>query len=160
MGRIHLCHQKHPDVWYILEENVDYIGAMSSGKVSIIQTDDVVQADSISELCHKLQEADEDFRWFCELGWIDSKRQRRLEMYPQHREIHVLRGFVPDVCDFRINENPYLADWKVDYVSELWYLTSAGQLDLVRDFRSHVESAVNDFIWDMGLMWEDENGTD
>ena len=76
-------------------------------------------------------------------------------MYPQHREIHVLRGFVPDVCDFRINENPYLADWKVDYVSELWYLTSAGQLDLVHDFRSHVESAVNDFIWDMGLMWEE-----
>lgn len=155
MGRIHLCHQKHPDMWYILDEDTDYIGAMSFGKVSIMNTDDVEQADSIPELCHKLQDADEDFRWFCELSWIDSKKRRRPELYPHHREIHVLKGFVPEVCDFRVDEDPYLADWKVDYLSELWYQTSAGQLDMVIDFRSHVERAVDNFIWELGLMWEE-----
>lgn len=155
MGRIHLMHQKHPEVWYLLEEGVDYIGAKSNGLAVQLGSEDILQADSIAELLHKLQES-KDPRWFVVLDFIDSKKRTRFEMYPHHYEIHILIGFVPEVCECRTNENCYLADWQVGYPAELWVKTDDAHLQRVRGFTEKAQAKAHEYIRENGLEYEKE----
>lgn len=157
MGKIHLCRQNSGKLenWFILEEDVDYIGAMSNGLVSIVYTKDMVQAVSVTELLHKLQENDEQFSYYAVLGYLDSKNRTREKEYPLHREIHLLAGFVPQVCNFEIERNNYDCEWKVRYVSELWVRIGNYVMVKVSGFNEAMMRARDKFIRSQGLEFEE-----
>lgn len=152
MGRLHLtCYQKK--IWEIQEEGVDYIGAMHEGKVSQLYTDDVLQADTLPELLRLLQENDPEYKWYVVMDFIDSRHNTRRTEYPHHREIHLLRGFIPDVCYPRKSE-PYLAEWEVRYVRELWIAASDEKMLKVRNFEPKADREALLFIEQNKLSYE------
>lgn len=155
MGRIHLCRQKSPESWFVLEEDVDFIGAMHMGKVSIMNVEDVMQADTLSQLLHRLQGEDKEYKWFCEMDFLDSKNRTRKDLYPHHRELHVLAGYVPSVCDIQIERECYLVKWKVRYISELWIQTNDYMIQKVDGINSIAKVDVDRFINYWNLHFEE-----
>lgn len=157
MGKIHLCRQKSPESWFVLEEGVDFIGAMHMGKVSIMNVEDVMQADTLSQLLHRLQGEDKEYKWFCEMDFLDSKNRTGKDLYPHHREIHVLAGFVPSVCDINIEKHGcYDANWKVRYISELWIQTDEYRIQRVSGINSIAKTEADRFINYWNLHFEEE----
>lgn len=157
MGKLHLCAYTRGGTevtWEILEEGCDYIGAMHDGKVSHLYTKDVCQADTLPELLRTLQKTDDNFKWYVVTDFIDARRQTRRTEYPHHREIHLLKGFVPDVCWPR-KENSYLTEWSVRYVRELWYAASDERMVKVRGFEEKADRATELYIAFNGLKYED-----
>lgn len=154
MGRIHLCRQKYPESWFVLEEGVDYIGAMHQGKVSIMNVEDVMRAETLSQLLHHIQGM-KDFKWLVEMDYLDSRNKTRSVEYPHHRELHVLAGYVPSVCDIQIERECYLAKWKVRYISELWIQTNDYMIQKVDGINSIAKVDVDRFISYWNLHFEE-----
>ena len=154
MGRVHLCRQKQSEVWYILEEDVDYIGAMHNGIVGIMGTDDVIQADSITGLLHKLHDSG-DTRWYVVPDFIDSKRESRHRYSPHHRMLHVLSDFSDETCDIRQGK-AYGAAWEIRFIDELWFEKDSETLIKVRYFDTKMRKAAEDYIKERRLIYEDE----
>ena len=163
MGRLHLIKENSYQLehWDILEEDIDYICAMYKGKVNQIYTRDVIQTDSITELLHKLQDGEYDleclvdkWQWYAMLGCIDSKRRLRQEAYPHHRELHVLAGFIPQVCDFMIETNNYDCKWSLCYVAELWVALNESIIVKVGGFEEAMCRARDRYIIDNHLCFE------
>lgn len=155
MGKLHLTRYKegYTEIWEILEEGVDYIGAMHEGKVSQLYVTDEVQADSLPELLLSLQKNDPDYRWYVVMDFIDSKHGTRRSVYPHHRELHLLRGFVPEVCYPRRDE-PYLAEWEVRYIRELWVAVSEERMVKVRNFEPKADAVAERYIKKIGLKYD------
>lgn len=156
MGRIHLMHQKSPEVWYLLEEDVDYIGASHNGKPLIMDAECVYSADSLWDMLHQMQN-NKDWRFYVVHSWIDSKHRWRDQEYPHHRHICSIAGFIPEVCDIRLDDNPYLADWKVDFCRELWVCELDGEhMYKVRGWKKKAGKAAFEYIKGNKLKWEEE----
>lgn len=153
MGKIHLCCQKYGrENWFVLEEGVDYIGAMHDGKVSMIHTVDFMQADSMTDLLHKLQDSEDD-RWYVVSDFLDSRNQTRREEYPHHRELHILTGYLPKACDFQIDRT-YLSKWEVRYKRELWVQLDDSTMVKVQKFSDKMDRDLMTFIAKEGLKFE------
>ena len=153
MGKVHLCRQKYGgENWFILEEGVDYIGAMHDGKASMIHTVDFMQADSMTDLLHKLQDSEDD-RWYVVSDFLDSKNQTRREEYPHHRELHILTGFLPRACDFQIDKS-YISQWTVRYKRELWVQLDDSTMVKVQNFSDKMDRDLMRFIEKEGLKFE------
>lgn len=157
MGKVHLCKQNSGklETWFVLEESVDYIGAMHDGKVSISYTKDVMQADSITELLHKLQsDKESEWEWYVVMSAIDSQHRTREEKYPHHRELHILSGYIPAVCDFML-ESGYTYDWEVRYLSELWVAPNSYLMIKVSGFAEAMMRARDKYIENKELKFEE-----
>ena len=150
MGKVFLMHQRHNDVWYILEKDVDYIGAWHNGKPSIYETDVVYEAEDLPGMLHRMQDQ-KDWRFYVVLDWIDNEGRKRSTEYPHHRSIQTLAGFIPEVCDIRFDKNPIdkRKEWEIEYCSELWYCRDGlkgDEMIRVRYFTAKMEEAVNELI--------------
>lgn len=143
--------QKQPIVYYILNSDTDYIGAMHNGKPSIMHTDCIASAENISELLHQLQDL-KNGKWYVGSDWIGSDGKYRHDEYPTHQGLNRLDGFVKEVCDIRKGEKCYLRDWEVDYISELWFKHSDCEIILVRNFNENMLLEVEKYMKEHGLI--------
>lgn len=117
-------------------------------------SEDILQADSISELLHKIQDTG-DTKYYCGTDFIDSKHRTRKEMYPLHCEIHVLPGFIKEICDIR-QERLYTAEWSVRFVSDLWILTDEYSMSKVRGFTEEARREAEEYIKKHNLQYEED----
>lgn len=148
---IFLMVQKHPIVYYILNSDTDYIGAMSGGKPNILNTDCITSAENMSDLLHQLQNL-KCGKWYVESDWIGSDGKYRHDEYPMHQGLHKLDGFIKEVCDIRKDEKCYLRDWQVDYISELWFKHSDCEILLVMNFNKNMLLEVEKYMTEHGLI--------
>ena len=164
MGRIHLIRDNSSPLlaWSVLEEGADHFGAMLDGKLSQSYTRDVLQTNTMPELLHKIQDGTYDlqcladkWQWYAILGRIDSRGRLRQEAYPHHRELHVLAGFIPQVCDFMIETNNYDCKWSLCYVAELWIALNEWCMVKVVGFDEAMKRARDQYIVDNHLCFEE-----
>ena len=148
---IYLMLQKSPLVYYILNSDTDYIGAMHNGMPSISHTECIASAENISDLLHQLQDI-RCGKWYVEQDWLGSDGKYRHDEYPIHQGLHKLDGFVKEVCDIRKDEKCYLRDWEIDFVSELWVKYSDCDITLVRDFNKNMLLEVKKYMTDNMLV--------
>ena len=148
---IYLMLQKSPLVYYILNSDTDYIGAMHNGKPSILHTECIASAENMSDLLHQLQNL-KCGKWYVESDWIGSDGKYRHDEYPMHQGLHKLDGFIKEVCDIRKDEKCYLRDWQVDYISELWFKHSDCEILLVRNFNKNMLLEVEKYMTEHGLI--------
>jgi len=145
--RIHLLHQKGAnECWYILDTETDYIGAIHDGKVSIIHTDDVYQADSMVDLLLQLREEDDTYKWWCVTDWLGNDGVYRHDEYKHFQSIHPMKGYIKEVCEIRVDKNCYLRDWEVSFVSELWYRRNDYSIFKVHDFTEKMDKLVREYV--------------
>ena len=147
-----LMHQP-PCVCYIIEDSE--VCAWHNGKPSIITADCVYAAETLPDMLHQIQDA-RDSRFYIAQDWIDSGRITRHKAYPHHIGINPITGVIREVCDIRTDDHPYLAEWEVEYISELWY-RDGDRLTKVKYFTEKMEAAVKDYIKEDGLVF-DEGG--
>ena len=148
---IYLMLQKSPLVYYILNSETDYIGAMHNGIPSILHTECIASAENMSNLLHQLQDM-KCGKWYVESDWLGSDGKYRHDEYPIHQGLHKLAGFVKEVCDIRKDEKCYLRDWEIDFVSELWVKYSDCDITLVRDFNKNMLLEVKKYMTDNMLV--------
>lgn len=148
---IYLMLQKSPLVYYILNSETDYIGAMHNGIPSISHTECIASAENMSNLLHQLQDM-KCGKWYVESDWLGSDGKYRHDEYPIHQGLHKLDGFVKEVCDIRKDEKCYLRDWEIDFVSELWVKYSDCDITLVRDFNKNMLLEVKKYMTDNMLV--------
>lgn len=148
---IYLMLQKSPLVYYILNSETDYIGAMHNGIPSILHTECIASAENMSNLLHQLQDM-KCGKWYVESDWLGSDGKYRHDEYPIHQGLHKLDGFVKEVCDIRKDEKCYLRDWEIDFVSELWVKYSDCDITLVRDFNKNMLLEVKKYMTDNMLV--------
>lgn len=148
---IYLMLQKSPLVYYILNSDTDYIGAMHNGKPSILHTECIASAENMSDLLHLLQEMNCG-KWYVEQDWLGSDGKYRNDEYPMHHGLYKLDGFIKEVCDIRKDEKCYLRDWQVDYISELWFKHSDCEILLVRNFNKNMLLEVEKYMTEHGLI--------
>jgi len=144
-----LMHQP-PDVCYIIEDSE--VCAWHNGKPSIITADCVYAAKTLPDMLHQIQNA-KDSRFYVVQSWVDSQRVTRYNAYSHYMGIDPINEFVPKVCDIRADDNLYLAEWEVEYISELWY-RDGDRLTKVKYFTEKMEAAVKDYIKDHGLVFD------
>lgn len=115
--KIHLCHYKDgkTDLWEIIDEDRDYIGAWHNGKVSQTFTEDVMQADSLTDLLCRIWEARDD-RFYVFINTLYPDGSDRYEKYPYHMSISPIAGYIRRVVEGIIDDDSY----GKSYVSELW----------------------------------------
>ena len=147
---IFLMVQKQSPVYYILNSDTDYIGAMSDGKLSIMNTDCLASAKNMPDLLHQLQES-KCGKWYVETDWLGSDGKYRHDEYPQHQGLHRLDGFIKKVCDIRKSENCYFRDWEVNYISELWFMHSDYDIKRVVHFNENMLFDVKNYMKEHGL---------
>ena len=148
---IYLMLQKSPLVYYILNSETDYIGAMHNGIPSILHTECIASAENMSNMLHQLQDM-KCGKWYVESDWLGSDGKYRHDEYPIHQGLHKLDGFVKEVCDIRKDEKCYLRDWEIDFVSELWVKYSDCDITLVRDFNKNMLLEVKKYMTDNMLV--------
>ena len=148
---IYLMLQKSPLVYYILNSETDYIGAMHNGIPSILHTECIASAENMSNLLHQLQDM-KCGKWYVESDWLGSDGKYRHDEYPIHQGLHKLDGFVKEVCDIRKDEKCYLRYWEIDFVSELWVKYSDCDITLVRDFNKNMLLEVKKYMTDNMLV--------
>lgn len=142
---IYLMFQKNPLMYYILNSETDYIGAMHNGIPSIMHTECIASADSVTALLHQLQES-KSGKWYVETDWINSNGKYRHDEYPAHQGLNRLDGFIKDVCNIRKEENCYLSDWEVHYISELWVKHTDCEMLRVECFNSKMSMEVKKYM--------------
>ena len=114
----------------------------------------IYSAASLWQMLHDMQSG-RDYRFYVVLEWIDSRHMTRTMEYPHHRSIDTIAGYIPEVCDPRVNDNCYLADWQVNYVGELWVQPTDGVMYQVRGWSDKAAASVQRFIKERGLQWEE-----
>lgn len=147
---IYLMLQKSPLVYYILNSDTDYIGAMHNGKPSILHTECIASAENMSDLLHLLQEMNCG-KWYVEQDWLGSDGKYRHDEYPMHQGLHKLDGLIKEVCDIRKEDKCYLRDWEIKFISELWVKYADGEIALVRDFNKNILMEVEKYMTENGL---------
>ena len=148
---IYLMLQKSPLVYYILNSDSDYIGAMHNRMPSILHTECIASAENISDLLHQLQDM-RCGKWYVEQDWLGSDGKYRHDEYPIHQGLHRLDGFIKEVCDIRKDDKCYLRDWEIDFISELWVKYSDCDITLVRDFNKNMLMEVKKYMTDNMLV--------
>lgn len=147
---IYLMYQKNPQIYYILNSETDWIGAMHNGKPNIINTECVVSAENTPDLLHQLQDL-ENGKWYVETDWIGSDGKYRHDEYPIHQGLHRLDGYIKEVCDIRIDYKSYIRDWEVDFISELWFKHSDYEIMRVAEFNKNMLLEVGKYMKNNGL---------
>ena len=142
---VYLMRQTEYDNYYILDLERDYIGSMHNGIPSIIHTECLYSEKCIKDLLLSIQ-ASKDYRWYVVLDSIDSNGKMRHDEYPNHCELRRLVGYIPKVCGIRIDDSPYLANWQVDYLSELWVRNTENSIIKVANFTEVREKEVKQFL--------------
>lgn len=142
---VYLMRQTEYDNYYILDSERDYIGSMHNGIPSIIHTECLYSEKCIKDLLLSIQ-ASKDYRWYVVLDSIDSNGKMRHDEYPNHCELRRLVGYIPKVCGIRIDDSPYLANWQVDYLSELWVRNTENSIVKVTNFTETREKEVKHFL--------------
>lgn len=142
---VYLMRQTEYDSYYILDSETDYIGAMQDGVPSIIHAECLYFEKCIKDLLLSIQ-ASKDYKWYVVRDFIDSNGKMRHDEYPNHCELHRLVGYIPRVCEIRIDDSTYLADWQVDYISELWVRNTENSIVKVTNFTEVREKEVRQFM--------------
>lgn len=108
-------------------------------------------ADSIPQMLHDIQNA-KDERFFLYLEAINDRHQKRRDRYPNHYEIHLAIGFIPEVCDIsdKLHDKPYDAKWSVSYPGELW-VREGDVMQKVQGFSEKIDEDALEFIRENGL---------
>lgn len=156
MSRYYLFHESikpfDRDKWYVLERGVDY-----SKQKDIYMVDQkigtrelVYKADSLPDLLHQIQNS-KDWRFYVVTDRYDSRGRYSSEEYPHHRNICTLAGFIPEVCDIRIDKGkPFLgAKWEIEMCRELWVCPSGWDGEEMRKvfyFTEKMDRAVQKLI--------------
>ncbi len=143
--RIFLMMQKAPIVYYILNSDTDYIGAMHCGIPSIMHTDCIASAENMTSLLHQLQEL-KDGKWYVESDWVGSDGKYRHEEYPIHQGLHRLDGYIKEVCDIRKEEKSYLRNFEICFISDLWVKHTDNQMLRVSWFHKNMLLEVDKYI--------------
>lgn len=114
--RIHLCHYKdgRTDMWEILDEARDDIGALFDGKVSRTFTEDVMQADSLTGLLLQMRDA-ESTRFYIVKNTIYNDDTEKSQKFPDFMALYPIKGYDRRALSGILKEN----DGK-SYISELW----------------------------------------
>ena len=139
--------------FYILNSDTDCIGAWHDGTPNVYHSECLESASCMTELLHKLQ--DKGGGWCVTTDWINSWGETKNTKYPLFQGINRIDGFIPEVCDIRMGET-YAANWKVEYISELWYRVSETQLEKVSGFEKNIVPEVEKFIKDNSLVVNEE----
>lgn len=147
---IYLMVQKHPLLYYILNSDTDYIGAMHGDKPSIMNTDCIASAENMTTLLHQLQDL-QCGKWYVETDWIGSDGKYRHDEYPTHQGLHKLDGYIKEVCDIRKDNKSYLRDWEIDFVSQLWFKHTDNEIIRVAHFNENMLSEVEKYMKEHGL---------
>lgn len=113
MKKIHLMHQKNGDIWYIIDTEKDGFGAAHNGLVSILHTEDVMQADSLTDLLTQIYD-NKDRRFYIVVDTIYHDGSDQYEKYPDHMSLDPICGYMRDIFTGRDNGHG------ISYVSELW----------------------------------------
>lgn len=115
------------------------------------------ESDTIPEMLHKIQDQ-KDWRFYTVAGTISSKGSTREEKYPYHIHICSLAGFVPKVCDIRLQPGKSYFDekWVIDYQAELWIRPGGwggNEIFKVENFKEHMYRAVQEWIKENNLTY-------
>ena len=134
------------DEWYLLEKGVDYVGRYKPKAQNHYV---LYEANSIPELLHQMQNK-KDWRFYIVTGSLSSKGRKREEEYPLHRHICPIAGFIPEVCDIRLQpgEHYFGEKWVIDYVRELFICPgglSGDKIIKVKGFTEKIERAVEEY---------------
>ena len=157
-NNVFLMHDRRDNAWYVLERDFDIIGKWENGRPSVPETDVVYEAADLSDLLHRIQKA-EDWRFYVTLGWINSKRHTREDLFRTTRELHVLMGFIPEVCDIRTQNHFNAIDdskWEVAFATEMWVQTDENTVKRVSFFREKMKRDAMKYISDHGLEFDEE----
>ena len=114
--RIHLCHYNdgRTDMWEILDEARDYIGAMSDEKVSRTFTEDIMQADSLTGLLLQMRDA-ESTRFYVAKNTIYNDGTEKSQKFPEFMALYPIKGY-----DRRVLSGISQGEDGKSYISELW----------------------------------------
>ena len=115
MKKIHFMYQKQHDIWYIIDIDRDYWGAAHNGLISISGAEDVMQADSLTDLLLQLYD-NEDDRFYVVQNTIYHDGKERYDKYPHFMSLHPLCGYIREVYEGVMIEKEY----GKSYISELW----------------------------------------
>ena len=115
------------------------------------------ESDTIPEMLHKIQDQ-KDWRFYTVAGTISSKGSTREETHPQYTHICSLAGFVPEVCNIRLQPGKAYFDekWVIDYQSELWIRPGGwggNEIFKVENFKEHMYRAVQKWIKENNLTY-------
>lgn len=146
MSRYHLmCQNK--ELYYIIDLSEHGFCESGDGKVYIINTEDMISADTMCELLHKLQDQ-KSGKWFATSGYITEKGYTREKDYPNFNEKHNLDAWIKEVCDFRI-ESPILKEkgrFSIRFLSDLWIQHDSYTLKRIAGFAESMDMEVREYI--------------
>ena len=170
MSRYYLIHESieplRLDRWYVLERGVDFTRlpkpvAKAPHMTTYRQV--IYQADTLPDMLHQMHTA-KDWRFYVVDDTLSSKGEKVSEKYPHHRHICSLAGFIPAVCDIRLEGGkPYFgAKWELRYQSQLWVCHGGWGGDClykVEGFTEKMDRAVEEYMKEHGLTMgmEDED---
>lgn len=96
---------------------------------------------------------------YVRMDWVSSRGATKRRNHPYfYNDLHQLTGYVEDVCEItrgQIN-NLYKEKWRVEFPGDLWIMTDGSVLMRVLGFDTLMRAAVDDYIREEGLAYDDD----
>lgn len=143
--RYHLVHSRQGKRQFmLLDEGKHEIGCFSNGKASIAYTEDLFQADTITDLLLNIRNS--GMLCYVVFDWKDADGRYGHEEYPEYMGLNRIDFYDPMLCGIHYDVKPcFNAEWQIDYFSQLWIPDGIGEIKKVFRFSELREEEVDKY---------------